>query len=57
MKRIYLERQQKGESHFLVREMMVFVHENLFKCFRVTPSTYDHLLGWLAPSIQMSLPK
>ena len=57
MKSIYLERQQKGDFHFLVREMMVFVHENLFKCFRVTPSTYDHLLGWLAPSIQMSLPK
>ena len=51
VKRIYLERQQKGESHFLVREMMVFVHENLFKCFRMTPSTYDQLLGWLAPSI------
>ena len=51
MKRIYLVRQQKGEFHFLVREMIVFVHENLFKCFRMTPSTYDQLLGWLAPSI------
>ena len=57
MTRIYLERQQKGESHFLVREMMVFVHENLFKCFRMTPSTYDQRLGWLAPSIQKNLPK
>ena len=28
-RRIYLERQQKGEFHFLVREMMVFDHEFL----------------------------
>ena len=29
MKRIYLERQQKGEFHLLVREMMLFDYEFL----------------------------
>ena len=51
MRRIYLERQQKGEFHLLVREMMLFDHEYFFKCFRMTPSTYEQLLGWLAPLI------
>ena len=41
MRRIYLERQQKGEFHLLVREMMLFDHEYFFKCFRMTPSTYE----------------
>ena len=33
MRRIYLERQQKGEFHLVVREMMLFDHEYFFKCF------------------------
>ena len=51
MRRIYLERQQKGEFHLVSREMMLFDHEYFFKCFRMTPSTYEQLLGWLAPLI------
>ena len=47
----YLERQQKGEFHLLVRKMMFFDYEYFFKCFRMTPSTYEQLLGWLAPLI------
>ena len=35
----------------LVREMMLFDHEYFFKCFRITPSTYEQLLGRLAPLI------
>ena len=51
MRRIYLERQQKGEFHLVVREMMLFDHEYFFKCFWITPSTYEQPLGWLAPLI------
>ena len=51
MRRIYLERQQKGEFHLLAREMILFDHEYIFKCFRMFPSTYEQLLGWLAPLI------
>ena len=51
MRRIYLGRQQKGEFHLLVREMMLFDHEYFFKCFRMTLSTYEQLLDWLAALI------
>ena len=51
MRRIYSERQQKGEFHLLVREMMLFDHEYFLKCFRITSSTYEQLLSCLAPLI------
>ena len=51
MRRIYLERQQKRKFHLLVLEVILFDHEYLFKCFRITPSTYEQLSCWLAPLI------
>ena len=51
MRRVYIERAQKGEFHLLVREMMLFGHEYFLKCFQMIPSTYEQLLLWLAPLI------
>ena len=57
MRCIYLERQQKREFHLLVGEMMLFDHEYFLKCFRMTPSTYEQLLGWLSPLISKEYTK
>ena len=51
MRRIYLERQPKRKFHLLVLEVILFDHECLFKCFRMTPSTYEQLSCWLTPLI------
>ena len=44
MRHIYLERQQKGEFHLLVRGMMLLDHEYFLS---VSQWLHRQLLGWL----------
>ena len=51
-RQIFLERNQKGEFHNLVKEMKLFDHEYFHKQFRMSPTTFEKLLSWVAPKIQ-----
>ena len=51
MDETYLFRETAKGRISLVREMMLFDHEYFFKCFRMTLSTYEQLLDWLAALI------
>lgn len=46
------ERQQKGEYHLLVTDMMLYDHEYFTRRFRMTPSTFQRLLRWIGPHIK-----
>ena len=52
IRRIYAERQQKGEFHLLVKELNMFDHEYFFQCFRMSPGLLDELLSWVGPHIK-----
>ena len=52
IRRIYAERQQKGEFHLLVKELNMFDHEYFFQCFRMSPGLLDKLLSWVGPHIK-----
>ena len=49
---MYEERQSKGEFNTLVRELMLVDHEYFFRLFRMSPSTFEVLLSWVAPLIK-----
>ena len=52
IRRIYAERQQKGEFHLLVKELSMFDHEYFFQCFCISPGLSDELLSWVGPHIK-----
>ena len=49
---IYKERETKGEYHLLVKQMKLHDHELFFKCFRMSPTTFEKLLCFVGPDIQ-----
>ena len=51
VRRIFAERQEKGEYNNLVRETRLHDHEFFFKLFRMTPSQLEKLTEWVAPLI------
>ena len=51
VRKIYAEREEKGEFHTLILEMKLGDHEMFFKQFRMLPSKLEELLRWLAPKI------
>ena len=54
VRKIFQDRQEKGEFHTLVQEMKLFDHEYFFRCFRMTPATYERLLSFTAPFLLRS---
>ena len=48
MRKVYEERKTKGEFNVLVRELMLADHEYFFRLFRMSPSTFELLLSWVA---------
>jgi hypothetical protein len=50
-RQIFLERKQKGEFHHLVQETKLFDNEYFYKQFRMSPTTFEKLLCWVAPHI------
>ena len=57
VRQIHSERREKGEFYLLVKEMLLYDREYFFRCFRMTPSTYEQLLKWVAPIIQKKATK
>ena len=51
---IVKERHSKGLYNILVRDLMLFDHECFFKAFRMSPTRFEELLSWIAPSISKS---
>ena len=51
VRNIFQDRHLKGEFHLLVNELRLFDHELFFVCFRMSPSTFEELLSWVAPHI------
>ena len=52
VRKIYEERNLKGEFHHLIQEMMLFDHDYVFRCFRMLLATFEKLLSWIAPFIR-----
>lgn len=52
IRRIYAERQQKGEFHLLVKELSIYDHEYFFQCFRMSPTLLEELLSWIGPQLR-----
>ena len=52
VRKVYEERKTKGEFNVLVRELMLADHEWFFRLFRMSPSTFELLLFWVAPLIK-----
>ena len=51
VRKIYAERLQKGEFHLLVQDLRLHDQEYFFKYFRMSPTTYEELLAFVAPII------
>ena len=51
IRKIYMERCEKGEYHLLVRDLRLHDQEYFFRYFRMSPSTYEELLSFIAPKI------
>lgn len=50
---MYEKRQSKGEFNTLVQELMLVDHEYFLRLFRrMSPSTFEVLLLWVAPLIK-----
>ena len=52
VRRIYNERDFKGEHALLVKDMMLHDHEYFFNYFRMSPTTFEKLLSWVAPLVR-----
>ena len=44
VRQIYKDMKQKGELHFLIREMKLHDHTLFFQYFRMSPTQYEDLL-------------
>ena len=52
IRKIYEEREQKGEYHLLIKELRLYDAEYFFRCFRMTPTLFEELLNWFGPFLQ-----
>ena len=48
---LFKQREEKGEYNILIRDMRLFDSEFFFRCFRMSPTTFEELLSWIAPFI------
>ena len=51
VRKVYEERLEKGEFHLLVGDLRLHDHEYFFRCFRMSPSTFEELLSLVGPKI------
>ena len=51
VRKLFRERRTKGEYNILVKDLMLFDHFYFFRMFRMTPSRFEQLLSWMAPSL------
>lgn len=52
IRKIYAEREEKGEYYLLVQEMKLYDQEYFFTLFRISPGTFEKLLSWTGPFLQ-----
>ena len=52
VRQLYQERKLKGEFNLLIHDMKLYDSELFFQYFRMTPSTLEILLSWVAPLIE-----
>ena len=51
VRKVYKDRLEKGEFQMLIRDLRLHDHEYFFACFRMSPSTFEELLSFVAPII------
>ena len=51
VRKVYRDRQEKGEFHMVVRDLRLHDHEYFFTCFSMSPSTFEELISFDAPII------
>ena len=51
VRKIYLDRPEKGEYQLLVKDMQLFVRDYFFRCFRMSPALFEELLCLVSPHI------
>ena len=51
VRKIYLDRREKGEYQLLVKDMQLFDRDYFFRCFRMSPALFEELLCLVAPHI------
>ena len=51
VRKIYSERKEKGEYFMLVKDLRLFDHEMFLKYFRMSPTTYEKLLSFVATDL------
>ena len=52
VRRIYLERKQKGEFHLLVQQARHFDSEIFFQMFRMSAGQFEEILQFISPMIE-----
>ena len=52
VRHVYTERKQKGEFYLLVKDLQLHDQEYFTKYFRMSPTSLELLLSWVAPYIQ-----
>lgn len=57
MRKLYEERNHKGEYSLLVHDLRLYDHEMFFRYFRMMPETFEILLRLRAPIIQKKVTK
>ena len=51
VRKVYAERLLKGEFHLLIQDLRLHDQEYFFKYFRMSPTSYEELLSFVAPII------
>ena len=57
VRKIYAERQTKGEYHLLVHDLRLYDQVYFFRCFRMSPQIFERLLTWVGPYITKTTTK
>ena len=57
VRKIYAERQTKGEYHLLVQDLKLHDENYFFCCFHMLPENSEILLSWIGPKIKKATTK
>ena len=57
LRKIFMERKQKGEYHLFVKDLSLCDHETFFSQFRMNTTKFEELLSYVAPLIMKASEK
>ena len=57
VRKVFIERKQKGEYHLFVKDLVLCNHEMFFSQFRMNPAKFEKLLPYVAPLIMKASEK